>query len=89
MSLTFDPQTEQRIQRELARGHYTDAAQVIHRALDLLDAQEDWLLRNQDAIHERIEESVAAAERGELYTAEEAARLLDQRIAEKAARRAS
>ena len=89
MPLTLDPQIEQRIQRELARGHYTDAAQVIHRALDLLAAQEDWLLRNREAIHERIEDSVAAAERGELYTDEEAARLLDQRIAERAARRAS
>ncbi len=49
MPPTLDPQTEQRIQRELARGHDTDAAQVIHRALDLLDGKEDWLLCNCEA----------------------------------------
>ncbi len=70
MPLTLDPQTEQRIQRELARGHYTDAAQVIHRALDLLDAQEDWLLHNRDAIDQLLDESIAQVERGETYTLE-------------------
>jgi predicted transcriptional regulator len=44
---------------------------------DLLESQEAWLLRNRDAINERLEESMAQAERGEVYTPEEARALLD------------
>lgn len=89
MALTLDPQLEQRIQHEIDLGHYGDPAEVIAHALDLLDEQEAWLQRNKGAISERLEESFAQAERGEVYTAEEAARLLDQRIAERAAKIAS
>lgn len=81
MTLTLDAQTEQRIQRELDRGHYADPSEVIAHALDLLQDQEDWLLHNKDAINERLGESIAQAQRGEIYTADEAARILDERIA--------
>jgi putative addiction module CopG family antidote len=87
MTVTLDPQLERRIQREMERGHYREPSEVISHALNLLDAQEDWLLRNRDAIDERLAESMAEAERGEVYSADEAARLLDQRIADRAARR--
>jgi Arc/MetJ-type ribon-helix-helix transcriptional regulator len=46
MTLTLDAATEQRIQRVIERGHYKTPAEVIARALDLLDAKEEWLLRN-------------------------------------------
>jgi Arc/MetJ-type ribon-helix-helix transcriptional regulator len=82
MSLALDPATEQRIQRELARGPYRGPAELINRALDLLESQtesqENWLLRNKDAINERLEESMAQAERGEVYTPEEIRALLSQ-----------
>ncbi len=76
MSLALDPATEQRIQREIARGPYREPAELINRALDLLESQENWLLRNKDAINERLEESMAQAERGEVYSPEEARALL-------------
>lgn len=78
MSLALDPATEQRIQRELDRGPYREPAELINHALDLLRAEEDWLLRNKDAINERLEESLAQVERGEVYTPEEVRGLLDQ-----------
>jgi Arc/MetJ-type ribon-helix-helix transcriptional regulator len=78
MSLALDPATEQRIQREIARGPYREPAELINHALDLLRAQEDWLLRNKEAINERLEESLAQAERGEVYTPEEVRTLLDK-----------
>jgi Arc/MetJ-type ribon-helix-helix transcriptional regulator len=78
MSLALDPATEQRIQREMARGVYREPDEVVNRALDLLESQEAWLLRNRDAINERLEESMAQAERGEVYTAEEARALLER-----------
>jgi Arc/MetJ-type ribon-helix-helix transcriptional regulator len=34
MAITLDPPIEQRIQRELDRGHYSSPAEVIARALD-------------------------------------------------------
>jgi Arc/MetJ-type ribon-helix-helix transcriptional regulator len=78
MSLALDPATEQRIQREIARGPYREPAELINHALDLFRAQEDWLLRNKEAINERLEESLAQAERGEVHTPEEVRRLLDR-----------
>jgi Arc/MetJ-type ribon-helix-helix transcriptional regulator len=78
MSLALDPATEQRIQRELDRGPYREPAELINHALDLLRAEEDWLLRNKEAINERLEESLAQVERGEVYTPEEVRSLLDQ-----------
>jgi putative addiction module CopG family antidote len=76
MSVNLDPATEQRIQRKIACGPYSEAAELINRALDLLESQESWLLRNKDAIHERLTESVAQAERGEVYTPEQVRALL-------------
>jgi|GEM_PF-1265220 Arc/MetJ-type ribon-helix-helix transcriptional regulator len=78
MSLALDPATEQRIQREIARGAYREPAELINRALDLLESQENWLLRNKDAIHERLAESMAQAERGELHPPDEVRALLHQ-----------
>jgi len=65
MSLALDPATEQRIQRELARGHYREPAEIINRALDLLEAQEEWFLHKREALNKRLEESMAQIERGE------------------------
>jgi Arc/MetJ-type ribon-helix-helix transcriptional regulator len=76
MSLPLDPATEQRIQREIARGPYREPAELINRALDLLESQENWLLRNKDAIHQRLTESMAQATRGEVYSPEEVQSLL-------------
>jgi Arc/MetJ-type ribon-helix-helix transcriptional regulator len=81
MSLTLDSATEDRIQRELARGSYREPAEVISRALDLLEANREELDNRRIALLVRIEESFAQADRGETYSSEEAR-------AELAARRA-
>ena len=81
MNLALDDQTQLRIQREIDRGHFREPAEVIAHALDLLESQEDWLLRNREAISERLEESIAQAQRGEVFTLDDAARLLDEKIA--------
>ncbi len=88
MTLTIDPQLEQRIQREMEIGHFQSPSEVIAHALSLLEAQEDWLRRNRDGISEHLEESLAQAERGEVYSAGDAVRILDQRIAERMLKRA-
>ncbi len=65
MSLALDPATEQRIQRDLARGPYREPAELINHALDLLEDEESWLLSNKAALNKRLEESMAQIERGE------------------------
>jgi predicted transcriptional regulator len=79
MPITLDPATEARIQRELARGIYATPDELITRAIDSIAADEDWLLRNREAINERLDESFAAAERGETYSPEEAQAILGKR----------
>jgi hypothetical protein len=54
------------------------------RALDLLESQENWPLRNKEAIHGRLQASMAQAARGKTYTPEQARALLDQDRQERA-----
>ena len=86
MNLNLDAESAQRIERELARGHYREPAEVVARALTLLEAQEEWFQRNKDAINDRLEESAAQVKRGKFHTPEEAARILDAQIARAAQR---
>jgi Arc/MetJ-type ribon-helix-helix transcriptional regulator len=65
MNLSLDHASEQRIQREIERGHYREPAEVVAHALALLEDQEDWLLRDKSAINQRLDESCAQIERGE------------------------
>jgi Arc/MetJ-type ribon-helix-helix transcriptional regulator len=88
MSVITDPAIEQRIEREMARGIYREPADVLNRALDLLESQEEWLLRDKDSIRETLEESWAEYQRGEFYAPDEVrARLAEDREARAAARK--
>jgi Arc/MetJ-type ribon-helix-helix transcriptional regulator len=77
MTLTLDAQLEQRIQRVQANGNYREPADVIDEALTLLEAEQEQ--RNE--LDARLEHSMAAARRGELYTPEEARQILADRRA--------
>jgi len=65
MNLALDPITEQRIQMELDRGHYSDLVEVIAHALNLLHAEQEWLETSKSALNVRLKESMAQIERGE------------------------
>jgi Arc/MetJ-type ribon-helix-helix transcriptional regulator len=67
MSLVLDPATEQRIQRELARGVYSEPTEVIAHALDLLEAERKDLATRRAEIIAELENSIAQADRGEGY----------------------
>lgn len=97
MTLTLDAATERLLQRELARGRFADANELIAHALLLVEAEqntpapaemEDWLLRNKDAIRAALEVSSAQAARGEGYSPEESRALLEQHRARRKARAA-
>ena len=89
MTLDLDPATEARLQRQLARGPYTEPSALIAHLLELAEeteqTAEDWLLRNRDAIRADLDESFAAEARGESYSMEEAEAILAQRRAARAA----
>jgi Arc/MetJ-type ribon-helix-helix transcriptional regulator len=87
MALSLNSATEQRIQRQAELGPFHEPDEVVNRALDLLESQEGWIARNRDAIRERLEHSWAQSERGEVYTPEEALRILDERRAARASQK--
>jgi antitoxin ParD1/3/4 len=79
MAITLDPATEQRIQRELERGHYASPAEVIAQALDLLEAEQEWLQITKSALNARLEESIAQIDRGEGIPGDQLLKVLAER----------
>jgi Arc/MetJ-type ribon-helix-helix transcriptional regulator len=55
MTVTLDSTSEQRIQREIERGHYREAAEVVAHALALLDNQQ---IERSEAISDNAAASV-------------------------------
>ena len=88
MAITLDPALEQRVQRQLDRGAFREPAELLAHALDLVEAEGDWLYRNREAINAALEESFAAKERGEGYSPEESLALLAQNRAARKSRAA-
>ncbi|HXE09713.1 MAG TPA: hypothetical protein VN612_17545 [Acidobacteriaceae bacterium] len=85
MAIALDSNTEKRIQRQLARGAFREPSELLAHALDLIEAEEDWLLRNREAIDGDLDESFGELARGEGYSLEEAKSLLEQRRASRVA----
>ena len=85
MTITLDDATEKLLRQELERGIYHEPSEVIARALMVLATAEDWLVRNRDAVNERLDESFAQAARDEGYSPDEAQAILARRKAHRAA----
>ena len=88
MAITLDATIEQRIQRQLNRGAFREPAELLAHALDLVEAeavQEDWLLRNKEAINAGLDRTFAQAARDEGYSPEESRVLLAQHRASRSA----
>ncbi len=78
MTLTLDPQLEQRIQHEMELGNHHSPADVIAHALDVLEEDRRELDRHLD-------ESMAQIQRGEGISGERAREILAElRAARKA-----
>jgi Arc/MetJ-type ribon-helix-helix transcriptional regulator len=85
MSIALNPEIEQRIQRQVARGAFAAPAELISHALDLVEAEEDWLLRNKEDIHAGLSQSFAEAARGEGYSLHEIEAIVAERRASRSA----
>ena len=74
MQLNVPPDLETLIKKRLSSGGYTDAEDVLRRALEAQDAEETWTDEERQALSVHIEEGYLQAERGELIDGAEARR---------------
>lgn len=66
MQLNLPPDLETLINKRLSNGAYTNAEDVLRRALEAQDAEESWTDEERRALSAHIEEGYEQAERGEL-----------------------
>lgn len=71
MVIELKPETEALIQKRLESGAFTTPEEVVERALELLNAEEDWLAENRSQIADEIQDGWDAAQGGELVDADE------------------
>jgi antitoxin ParD1/3/4 len=81
MTINLEPEDEKLIEKRLQTGAFGSPQEVIHRALESLDAEESWLQENRGAINEKIERGLAQFERGEGLTPEESLAQLEAKKA--------
>lgn len=70
MSIRLRPEHEKMVTDALATGAYQDPDEVIGRALEMLQAEDEWLQSQKGEIAEKIERALGQFERGEFLTAE-------------------
>jgi Arc/MetJ-type ribon-helix-helix transcriptional regulator len=66
MQLNVPPDLEMLISKRLSNGGYSNAEDVLRRALGAQDAEESWTEEDRLALTAHIEEGYLQAERGEL-----------------------
>ena len=74
MQLNVPPDLETLINKRLSSGGYTNAEDVLRRALEAQDAEESWTDEERRALSADIEEGFQQAERGELIDGAQARR---------------
>jgi Arc/MetJ-type ribon-helix-helix transcriptional regulator len=74
MHLNVPPDLETLINKRLLSGGYTNAEEVLRRALEAQDAAESWTDEERRALSAHIEEGYLQAERGELIDSAQARR---------------
>jgi len=71
MAIVLNPEQEQRVNEALRSGGYSNAQEVLDRALEMLHAQEEWFTENREDIAAAIDEGLDQAARGELIGGDE------------------
>ena len=74
MQLNVPPDLEALIKKRLSSGGYTNAEDVLRRALEAQDAEESWTDEERRALSAHIEKGYLQAERGELIDGTQAQR---------------
>ena len=74
MQLNLPADLETLINKRLSSGAYTNAEDVLRRALEAQDAQESWTAEERRVLSAHLEEGYQQAERGELIDGAQARR---------------
>jgi len=74
MQLNVPPDLETLINKRLLSGGYTNAEEVLRRALEAQNAEESWTDEERRALSAHIQEGYLQAERGELIGSAQARR---------------
>lgn len=70
MTVTIRPEHEKLIVRAIETGAYENADEVVGRALEMLNAEDEWLDEHVDLIGEKVERAFEQFDRGEFFSAE-------------------
>ena len=76
MQLNVPPDLEALLQKRLATGAFANAEDLIRRALESLDAEEDWTDLQRRALDEKIDRALQEVAVGNVYGPEDARRKL-------------
>ena len=81
MTITLRPEQEQLIAQAIQTGAYQNPEEVIGRALEMLQFQDERLQGGKDLINEKLERAFGQFERGEFFSAEESRANMEKRKA--------
>jgi Arc/MetJ-type ribon-helix-helix transcriptional regulator len=81
MTITLSPEQEQLIAQAMESGAYQRPDEVVARALDLLQSEDEWLRGMAGEIDRKIDRATAQFESGQYYTAEESRADMERRKA--------
>lgn len=81
MTITLRPEHEELIARAIGRGAYENPEEVILRALEMLQLEDEWLHEHREDVADKIERAFGQFERGEFFSAEESQADMHQRKA--------
>lgn len=71
MEIRLRPELESLIRQDVQRGAYQTVDEYVEHAIAILHEQEAWLAEHRAEIESKIDESYAAAQRGELLEPDE------------------
>jgi len=72
MQLTIPADLEALVQKRLASGAFTNAEDVLRRALEVLEEEESWSAEERQALDEKIDRALAQVKAGKTYGLDEA-----------------
>jgi Arc/MetJ-type ribon-helix-helix transcriptional regulator len=79
MTITLQPEHEKLIAQAMQTGVYQNPYEVIARALEILNSEDEWLRDHKPEIAEKIERAFGQFERGEFFSAEESRADMEKR----------
>jgi antitoxin ParD1/3/4 len=81
MTITLRPEHEKLIAQAMQTGAYQNPDEVIGRALEILNSEDEWLNDHKPEITEKIERAFGQFERGEFFSAQESQADMEKRKA--------